>query len=120
MNKTHLIAALLAAGFIGMASAKGGVPREIYQPSGAKIVKSEHQGEGEYEVEFSVRGNDVRHLAKQAISHAKRQGFSLVESDIERGDADLKFKRRDQEMDVSIEYKGNGRIEYTVDLERDH
>ena len=57
MNKTHLIAALLAAGLIGMASAKGGVPREIYQPRGAQVVKAEHQGDGEYEVEFRLRGN---------------------------------------------------------------
>ena len=118
MNKTHLLVAVLAAGLMSIASAKDGVPREIYQPSGAKIVKSEHQGDGEYEVEFSVRGNDVRGLAKQAISHAQRQGFRLVESDIERDDADLKFKRRDQEMDISIEHKGNGRIEYKVDLDR--
>ena len=41
-----------------------------------------------------------------------------MESDIERDDADLKFERREQEMDVSIEYKGNGRIEYKVDLDR--
>ena len=60
----------------------------------------------------------MRGLAKQAISHAQRQGFRLVESDIERDDADLKFERREQEMDVSIEYKGNGRIEYKVDLDR--
>ena len=118
MNKTHLIAALLAAGLIGMASAKGGVPREIYQPRGAQVVKADHQGDGEYEVEFRLRGNDVRPLAKQAINHAKRQGFSLVESDIERDDADLKFQRHNQEMDISIEHKGNGRIEYKVDLDR--
>ena len=120
MNKTHLLAAVLAAGLIGIASAKGGVPSEIYQPRGAQVVKADHQGDGEYEVEFRLRGNDVRGIAKQAISHAQRQGYRLVESDIERDDADLKFKRRDQEMDVSIEYKGNGRIEYKVDLERDH
>ena len=120
MNKTHLLAAVLAANLINLAAAHGSVPREIYQPRGAQVVKANHQGDGEYEVEFRLRGNDVRSLAKQAISHAKRQGFSLVESNIERDDADLKFKRHNQEMDVSIEHKGNGRIEYKVDLDRDN
>lgn len=119
--KKALTATLLAA-LIGLTSSTvfaSSAPRDIYQPSNAKLVKMDKQGNGEYEVEYRLRGDDVRPLAKRVIQHAKSRGFRVVESEIERNDADLKFKRGDQELDVSIEQKGNGRIEYKADLDLD-
>lgn len=95
------------------------MPGEIFQPRGAKVVKADRQGDGEFEAEFRLRGNDVRSLARQVRNHAERHGFKLVESEIERDDADLKFKRRNQELDVSIETKDHGMIEYKADLDLD-
>ena len=46
-------------------------------------------------------------------------GFQIVESKIKHDDADLKFKRGNQELDVSIEDKGH-RIEYKADLDLDN
>ena len=43
----------------------------------------------------------------------------MVESEIKHDDADLKFKRGRQELDVSIENKGHDRIEYKADLDLD-
>lgn len=119
--KKALTATLLAT-LIGLTSSTAfasSAPRDIYQPSNAKLVKMDKQGNGEYEVEYRLRGDDVRPLAKRVIQHAKSRGFRVVESEIERDDADLKFKRGDQELDVSIEQKGNGRIEYKADLDLD-
>lgn len=119
--KKALTATVLAT-LIGLSSSSAfarSAPSDIYQPSGAKLVKMDKQGDGEYEVEYRLRGNDVRPLAKRVIQHAKARGFRIVESEIERDDADLKFKRGDQELDVSIEQKGNGRIEYKADLDLD-
>ena len=36
----------------------------------------------------------------------------------ERDDADLKFSRGNQELDISIEVKGKNRIEYKADLDK--
>lgn len=119
--KKALTATVFAA-LIGLTSTTAlahSAPRDIYQPSNAKLVKMDKQGNGEYEVEYRLRGDDVRPLAKRVIQHAKARGFRVVESEIERDDADLKFKRGDQELDVSIEQKGNGRIEYKADLDLD-
>ena len=93
------------------------IPNEIYRPNG-QLVKVDKHGYGECEVEYRLKGNDVRGLAKKVISHAQKQGFRLKESDIERDDADLKFKRGNQELDVQIEVKGYNRIEYKADLDR--
>ncbi len=95
------------------------IPGEIFQPRGAEVVKADRQGDGEFEAEFRLRGNDVRGLAKQVRNHAQRHGFKLVESEVDRDDADLKFKRRGMELDVSIEKKDHGVIEYKADLDRD-
>ncbi|WP_018652036.1 hypothetical protein [Actinobacillus capsulatus] len=92
------------------------IPREIYRPNG-KLVKADRQGNGEYEVEYRLRGNDVRVIAKNAISHAKRHDFRVTEAEIERDDADLKFERGDQELDIQI--KDHNRIEYKADLDLD-
>lgn len=119
--KKALTATVFAA-LIGLTSTTAlasSAPRDIYQPSNAKLVKMDKQGNGEYEVEYRLRGDDVRPLAKRVIQHAKARGFRVVESEIERDDADLKFKRGDHELDVSIEQKGNGRIEYKADLDLD-
>lgn len=94
------------------------IPSEIYRPNG-QLVKADKQGHGEYEVEYRLKGNDVRGLAKRVISHAQKHGFRLKESDIERDDADLKFKRGEQELDVQIEVKDHNRIEYKADLDLD-
>lgn len=95
------------------------MPGEIFQPRGAEVVKADRQGGGEFEAEFRLRGNDVRSLARQVSNHAQRHGFKVVESEIKRDDADLKFKRHDQELDVSIEKKDHGIIEYKADLDLD-
>lgn len=103
--------------FAGSAMA-GSIPKEIYRPNG-QLVKSDHKGDGEFEVEYRLSGNDVRGIAKSAIAHAKRHGFRLTESEIKRDDADLKFSRGNQELDISIEAKGKNRIEYKADLDLD-
>lgn len=97
------------------------LPSEIYQPAGAKTVKADRQGGGEfeYEAELSARQTSIPSLAKKVIAHARSNGFKLVESEIKRDDADLKFKRGRQEMAVSIEDKDHGRIEYKADLDLD-
>lgn len=119
--KKALTATVLAT-LIGLSSSSAfarPVPGDIYHPQDAKLVKMDKQGDGEYEVEYRLRGDDVRPLAKRVIRHAKDRGFRIVESEVERHDADLKFKRGDQELDVSIEQKGKGRIEYKADLDLD-
>ena len=95
------------------------VPSEIYKPAGAKTIKADRQGNGEfeYEAELSSQNTSIPALAKKVIAHAKDKGFKVVESEIKRDDADLKFKRGNQELDVSIEDKDHGRIEYKVDLD---
>ena len=91
-------------------------------PSGcAHTIKADHQGDGEfeYEAELSGQRNSIPSLAKKVIAHARSKGFHVVESEIKHDDADLKFKRGKQELDVSIEDKGQGRIEYKADLDLD-
>lgn len=97
------------------------IPREIYFPQDAKVVKADRKGGGEFEAEFrlSDRNTSVPALAKRVINHAKRHGFRVEESEIKHDDADLKFERGDQELDVSIELKDKGRIEYKADLDLD-
>lgn len=119
--KNTLKATLLAT-VLGLASttvlAKS-IPSDIYKPRNAEVVKVDRQGRSEYEVEFRLYGDDVRPLAKRVIEHAKDRGFRIEESEIKRDDADLKFKRGDQELDVSIELKNKDRIEYKADLDLD-
>lgn len=93
------------------------IPVEIYRPNG-QLVKADSQGNGEYEVEYRLKGNDVRSIAQKTIAHAKRHGYRVKEADIERDDADLKFKRGKQELEVQIEVKDHNRIEYKADLDR--
>ncbi|MBS6285772.1 hypothetical protein [Haemophilus parainfluenzae] len=97
------------------------IPSEIYRPHGAKVSKTDRQGNGEFEAEFRLNAKDtsVPRLAKQVISHAKRKGFHVTESEIKHDDADLKFERGDQELDVSIELKDKDRIEYKANLDLD-
>ncbi|AHG75275.1 hypothetical protein [Mannheimia varigena] len=92
------------------------VPEEIYQPQG-ELIKSELDGKNEFEVEYHVKGTDVRGLAEKAIEHAKSKGFDLVKSEIKDKDADLKFKRNKQELDIDIELEGKDRIEYKADFD---
>lgn len=94
------------------------VPEEIYQPQG-KLIKSELQGKNDFEVEYLVNGKDVRGLAEKAIQHAKSNGFDLVKSEIKDREADLKFKRNKQELEIDIELEVNG-IEYKADLDLDN
>lgn len=118
--KTLTKISVVALGLISASAfALGGMPSEIYKPAGAQVVKADRKGGGEYEAEFRLRGNDARGLAKRVISHARSQGFHVVESGIERDDVDLKFERGDQELDVQIEVKDHGRIEYKADLDLD-
>lgn len=115
--KTTVFAAII--GLTSVAALAKSIPSEIYQPRNGELIKSDRQGNGEWEVEYRLKGSDVRPLAKQVMQHAKNKGFRLVESEIERDDADLKFERGDQELDVSIEAKGKDRIEYKADLDLD-
>lgn len=115
--KTVLLAAVVGLASIS-AAARSGIPHEIYQPRG-ELIKSDRQGNGEWEVEYRLKGDDVRPIAKAAVRHAEKQGFRVVESEIKRDNADLKFRRGDQELDVDIELKNHGRIEYKADLDLD-
>lgn len=115
---------LLATGILALFSATAlasPLPSEIYRPAGAHTIKADHQGDSEfeYEAELSGRHNSIPSLAKKVIAHARSKGFHVVESEIKHDDADLKFKRGKQELDVSIEDKGQGRIEYKADLDLD-
>ncbi|MDO4879087.1 MAG: hypothetical protein Q3966_07340 [Neisseria sp.] len=115
--------ALLLTGILSLFSAAAfaaPVPSEIYKPAGARTIKADRQGDGEFEYEAELPGKraSVPSLAKKVIRHARSRGFKVVESEIKHDDADLKFKRGNQELDVSIEDKGH-RIEYKADLDLD-
>lgn len=94
-----------------------GVPSEMFQPRGSQVIKSQAQGNGEYELELRVRKGSVPALAKQAIRHAQSKGYHLVERKIDREDADLKFHKNNHELDISIEDKDNGWIEIDQNLD---
>lgn len=120
--KSNKPQALILTGIMALFSASAfaaPIPGEIYQPRNAEVVKADQQGNGEFEAEFRLQGNSVRELARQVRSHAQSNGFKLVESSVNKEDADLKFKRREQELNVSIEHKDNNRIEYKADLDMD-
>ena len=113
---------LMLTGILALFSASAfaaALPAEIYRPAGAHTVKADRQGDGEfeYEAELSARRTSIPALAKKVIAHARSKGFRVVESEIKRDDADLKFKRGHQELDVSIESKDRNRIEYKADLD---
>lgn len=97
------------------------LPSEIYKPTGAKTVQADRQGNGEfaYAAELPADDTSIPTLAKQVIAHAHSKGFKIIASDIQRADADLKFKRGHQELDVSIADKNHGRIEYKAGLDLD-
>ena len=121
MSKTT---SLLATGILALFSAAAiaaPLPAEIYRPTGAQTIKAERQSDGEfeYEAELSARRTSVPALAKKVIAHARSKGFRMVESEIRHDDADLKFTRRNQKLEVSIENDGDGRIEYHADLDLD-
>lgn len=115
--KTAILAAALGISFTAQAA---GMPSEIFKPRGAQTVKAKAQGNGEYEAEFRVRknkSNSVRALAERAAKHAESKGFRVVEQDIQYNDADLKFRRNNHELTISIEDKNNGWIEIDQDLD---
>lgn len=116
-SKTLMIAGLMA--LFSASAMAAPIPGEIFKPRGAEVIKADRQGDGEFEAEFRLRGRDtsVERLAGQVRAHAQRHGFKVVESEVKRDDADLKLKRRDQELDVSIERKDHGIIEYKADLD---
>ena len=120
LNAKLALTALAFAAF-SVNSFAAPIPHEIYYPHAAKVVKAERKGGGEFEAEFRLHDRDISvpALAKKVISHAKRQGFRVEESKIKHDDADLKFERGDQELDVSIELKDKGKIEYKADLDLD-
>ncbi|HGO5855533.1 TPA: hypothetical protein ACK3JJ_000136 [Mannheimia haemolytica] len=90
------------------------IPGEIYQPQG-QLIKSENKG-NEFEIEYHVKGTDVKGLAEKATAHAKSNGFRVVKSDIRTREADLKFVRDNQELDIDIELERDY-IEYKADLD---
>ncbi|SSY80902.1 hypothetical protein [Alysiella crassa] len=114
--KTAIFAVVLGISFTAQATS---MPSEIFKPRGAQTIKSQAQGNGEYEAEFRVQKskNSVPALAKQAIRHAQSKGFRVVEQEIDREDADLKFRRGNHELSISIEDKDNGWIEIDQDLD---
>ena len=116
-SKTLMIAGLMA--LFSASAMAAPIPDEIFKPHGAEVIKADRQGDGEFEAEFRLHGRDtsVERLAGQVRAHAQRHGFKVVESEVKRDDADLKLKRRDQELDVSIERKDHGIIEYKADLD---
>ena len=95
------------------------MPAEIFQPRDAEVVTAERQNDGEFEAEFRLKAqqHDVAALAEQIRQHAQHHGFTEMESEIKREDVDLKFKRGSQELEVSIEQKAHGMIEYKADLD---
>lgn len=115
--KTLLITGIMA--LFSASAAAAPLPGEIFQPRGAEVVKADRQDSGDFEAEFHVSSSEasVEGLAGQVRAHAQRHGFKVVESDIKRDDADLKFSRRNQELEVSIERNDYGVIEYKVDLD---
>lgn len=120
----HKTKTLLLTGILSLFSAAAfaaPVPSEIYKPIGARTVKAHHQGSGEFEYEAELPGKriSIPSLAEKVIAYARSYGFQIVESKIKHDDADLKFKRGNQELDVSIEDKGH-RIEYKADLDLDN
>lgn len=116
-SKTLLITGIMA--LFSAAAVAAPLPGEIFRPRGAKVVKADRQSDGGYEAEFRIdAGNtSVAHLVDRVRAHARRHGFEVVESDIQGDDADLKFKRRNQALDVSIERNKHGVIEYKADLD---
>ncbi|MDU8925122.1 hypothetical protein RYD26_09395 [Pasteurellaceae bacterium LIM206] len=119
--QSKLALAVLSLGLFSTNAIAARLPAEIYKPADAEVVKADRQGDGEFEAEFRLKGDkkDIRRLAKRTIEHAQRHGFHVTEKELDDGDADLKFKRGDQELDVSIELKDHGRIEYKADLDMD-
>ncbi|WP_107928636.1 hypothetical protein [Neisseria animaloris] len=116
-SKTMLLTGIMALFSASVMAAE--LPGEIYKPRGAEVVKADAQDNGEFEAEFRLHGNgdSVKNLAEQVRAHAKRHGFSVIEAKVKSGDADLKFKRRNQELDVSIEQIEQGMIQYKADLD---
>ncbi len=113
---------LLLTGIMALFSASAfaaPLPGEIFQPRGAEVVKADRGESGDFEAEFHVSSNEasVEGLANQVRAHAQRHGFKVVESDIKRDDAGLKFTRRNQALEVSIERNDYGIIEYKADLD---
>lgn len=97
------------------------IPHEIYSPADAVVVHTELPGSGEFGVKFRLnsRHTSVKNLAQEVRRHAKSQGFKEIRALVQHNDADLKFKRKDQELDISIEEKQHGVIEYKADLDLD-
>ncbi|OSI11368.1 hypothetical protein [Neisseria canis] len=107
--------------FSNSAFAATPIPHEIYSPADAVVVRTELPGSGEFGVKFRLnsRHTSVKNLAQEVRRHAKSQGFKEIRALVQHNDADLKFKRKDQELDISIEEKQHGVIEYKADLDLD-
>ncbi|MDG2960468.1 hypothetical protein P7L91_06345 [Bisgaard Taxon 10/6] len=118
---TKIVLSTILAGLFSASAGAASIPRDIYVPADADIIKADRQGGGEFEAEFRLDSRDVSvpELAREVISHARSRGFHLEEKEIKRDDADLKFERGDEELDVSIELKDHHRIEYKADLDLD-
>lgn len=115
-SKTLLITGIMA--LFSVSAAAASLPGEIFQPRGAQVVKADAQNGGGYEAEFRIEAGNtsVAHLADRVREHARRHGFEVVESEVKNDDADLKFQRRNQALDVSIGRNRQGVIEYKADL----
>lgn len=111
---TGILALFSAAAF-----AASPIPNEIYSPADAVIIKAELPGQGEFEAVFRLNANQisVKNLARQVRRHARSQGFHEVKSSVQNDDAELKFKREDQALDISIEQNRHGMIDYKADLD---
>ena len=114
--------ALALSGIMALFSASAfsaALPNEIFQPRGAQTVLADQKSSGGFAAEFSLQAgqNSVQALARQVRNHAQRHGFKVVASAIEPDDADLKFTRRGQALDVAIGRNRHGTIAYKADLD---
>lgn len=109
--------ALLLAAMLPAAAGAVSIPNPIYQPANGEIVKADGKRNGGFEAQFLVNSNNVRWLANKVRNHARRNGFKVAAFEVDENDADLKFKRRNQALDVSIKLKFDNTIKYKADLE---
>lgn len=110
-------ALFILTSFVSASAFANSIPNDIYLPKG-ELIKADRQG-NEFEVEYKLQGNDVRALAQKATEYAKNKGFKVIESNVQKDDADLKFQRNHQELDIDIEVKGTNIIEYKAELDLD-
>lgn len=119
MKITSKITFIATLGLFSINITAAQLPSEIYQPASAEILHAQARDNGEFEAEFKVNARhiSIKELAARIIAHARTQGFSVEQSIVKRDDADIKFYRDKQELEVSLELKSPNVIEYKADLD---